>query len=471
MWPVVLSGGSGTRLWPLSRSMYPKQLLPLVGEHSMLSDTVSRTANRDVFEAPLIIANENHRFIIAEQMRDAKQNATIILEPEGRNTAPAIALAAEHIAGSDPEALMLVMPSDHVIADEAAFGEAVTIAAGICRGSETLVTFGIKPEGPETGYGYIEASATGRASTSYKVKRFTEKPDQKTAEEFIKSGNFYWNAGIFMFSAAAYLKALQKFQPDMKSAVAEAMNAAQTDLDFIRPEAEAFRRAPSDSIDYAVIEKTDKATVVPVNMGWSDLGSWSALWEISEKDANGNALSGDALLHETQNSLVRVEAGGPAVAAVGVDGLIITSTADAVLVTAKDKAQDVKFIVDQLKAAGREEHMFHHVVYRPWGSYQTTDLGERFQTKRLVVKPGAELSLQKHHHRAEHWIVVQGTAKVTRGEDVITLYENQSTYIPMGTKHRLENPGKIPLHIIEVQSGSYLGEDDIIRFEDHYGRV
>lgn len=469
IWPVILSGGSGTRLWPLSRALYPKQLLPLAGEDTMLQATVKRTADAGRFHPPVLVANEDHRFIIAEQLRlVGTEPRAIILEPEGRNTAPAIALAAHFALDHDPEALILVMPSDHVIRDAPAFLAAVAAGAETVAVTGDHLTFGITPGHAETGYGYIKCGQPQGQSAVRKVDRFVEKPDRATAEGYVADGNYAWNSGIFLLSARTFLDELSQFEPDIASAVSRAMAGASRDGAFLRPDKAAFAASPSNSIDYAVMERTTRANVIAVDIGWSDVGSWSALWDIADKDAAGNALSGDVLTTSTRDCLVRTE--GPVVALAGVEDLVVVATPDAVLVTSRAHAQDVKLIVDRLKADGRDEHVAHTVVHRPWGSYQTTDRGERFQTKRIVVKPGEKLSLQKHHHRAEHWIIVQGTALVTRGEDVIELHENESTFIPMGITHRLENPGKIPLHLIEVQSGSYLGEDDIVRFEDSYGR-
>lgn len=470
IWPVILSGGSGTRLWPLSRSLYPKQLLPLVDADTMLQATVRRVKDGGRFHPPVLVANEEHRFIIAEQLRQSGAEATaIILEPEGRNTAPAIALAARFIQERDPEALLLVMPSDHLIRDEAAFAAAIESAVAAAKERNALLTFGIRPDRPETGYGYICCGAPlGAHNDVHQVDRFVEKPDLTTAESYLADGNYVWNSGIFLFSAAGFLEELAEFEPEMAEAAEVAVSGGTWDSTFFRPNREAFCRSPSNSVDYAVMERTRRAAVVPVDMGWSDVGSWAALWDVSPKDAKGNVLHGDILLEGAANCYARTN--GPAVALAGVENLIVVATPDAVLVTCRERSQDVKHIVDQLKAGGRDEHMVHTVVHRPWGSYQTTDRGDRFQTKRIMVKPGEKLSLQKHHHRAEHWIVVQGTARVTRGDEVLDLHENESTFIPIGVTHRLENPGKIPLHIIEVQSGSYLGEDDIVRFEDTYGR-
>ncbi|HPF45546.1 MAG: mannose-1-phosphate guanylyltransferase/mannose-6-phosphate isomerase [Alphaproteobacteria bacterium] len=468
--PVILSGGSGTRLWPVSRSLYPKQLLPLVSEQTMIQETVLRVKNPDHFNQPLFIANEEHRFIIAEQLRKIGfEDAKIILEPEGRNTAPAAALAALYIQMSDPAGLMLIMPSDHVIAHEEAFQIALNIAKQAAEEEKMLTAFGIVPDKPETGYGYIKCGDNLESVYGCNmVDKFVEKPDLKTANEYLNAGGYYWNSGIFLFPVAQYLDILAANEPEMLIACKKAIDGAKNDMTFIRPDKESFLKCPSNSIDYAVMEKTDRAAVVPVDMGWNDVGSWNALWDISEKDKDGNVVSGDVISHESKNCLLKTD--GPALASVGLENLIVVATKDAVLVCDKHKTQDVKAIVDRLKASGRAEHISHTVVYRPWGSYQTSDADERFQVKRLVVNPGQILSLQMHHHRAEHWVVVKGTAEVTINDKVSTLSENESCYIPIGATHRLKNPGKIPLFIVEVQSGSYLGEDDIVRFEDTYGR-
>ncbi|MGF1607194.1 MAG: mannose-1-phosphate guanylyltransferase/mannose-6-phosphate isomerase [Rhodothalassiaceae bacterium] len=467
--PVILSGGAGSRLWPLSRRLYPKQLLPLAGERTMIQETVLRMTDPERYAAPVIIGAEMHRFIIAEQLRQIGCTPeALVLEPEGRNTAPAAALAAHRLLKTDPEAILLLLPSDHVITRPAAFHEAVAEALPAARAGH-LVTFGIVPSGPETGYGYIQAGeALDGHNAVHGIGRFVEKPDRETAESYLRTGGYYWNSGMFLMRARTFLDELQAHAPDMVAATAEAMDKAATDLDFERPEAEAFRRCPSDSIDYAVMERTQRGALIPVDIGWSDIGSWSALWDIADKDAAGNAVQGRCELHDSRDCLVRSD--GLMVAAIGVRDLAIVATKDAVLVTAKSHAQHVKKVVEKLKAEGRYEELHHTRVLRPWGSYETVDLGERFQTKRIVVDPGRKLSLQKHHHRAEHWVVVQGTALVTRDDEQILISENESVYIPLGAVHRLENPGRIALHLVEVQSGSYLGEDDIVRLEDDFNR-
>jgi mannose-1-phosphate guanylyltransferase / mannose-6-phosphate isomerase len=466
--PVILSGGSGTRLWPMSRTLYPKQILPLVGERSLLQQAALRVAAVPGFAAPLVVANEEHRFIIAEQLREIDVAASaLLLEPIGRNTAPAACIAALALAERDPEALMLLMPSDHMIADRAGFIAAVGRAAVAARAGY-LATFGIHPERAETGYGYIERGKALAAEGAFAVARFVEKPDAATAERYLAAGDFFWNSGIFLFPAAFFLRELERLRPDMLAACRQAFAAARRDDDFVRLDKEAFAACPADSIDYAVMEHTTHAAVVPVSMGWSDLGSWDALWELAAKDAAGNALSGNVIAEQTTNCYLRSEAG--LVAALGVDDLVVVATADAVMLAPKSRAQDVRLLVARLAKEGRSEADALPRVHRPWGSYETLHAGHRVQVKHILVKPGGKLSLQMHHHRAEHWVVVQGTARIRRGDEEIMLTEDQSTYIPLGTPHRLENPGKIPLHLIEVQSGAYLGEDDIVRFEDHYGR-
>lgn len=467
--PVILSGGSGTRLWPMSRSLYPKQLLALVGERSLLQETAQRVVGDRGFAAPLIVANEEHRFIIAEQLREIAVTAeALILEPLGRNTAPAACVAALRLAERDPEALMLVMPSDHAIGDLAAFRQATERAAAAARAGH-LATFGITPERAETGYGYISrGKAIKSVDGAFAVTGFVEKPDAETAERYVASGDYFWNSGIFLFPVALYLAEIERLRPEMLAACKKALAEARADTDFVRLDKAAFAACPADSIDYAVMEHTSRAAVVPVGMGWSDLGSWDALWEMAARDERGNALAGNVVAEATSNCYLRSEAG--LVAAIGVEDLVVVATDDAVMVAPRNRTQEVKQLVGRLLAEGRDEADALPTVHRPWGTYRSLHHGHRVQVKHIMVRPGAKLSLQMHHHRAEHWVVVQGTAKIVRGNEEMILTEDQSTYIPLGTAHRLENPGKIPLHVIEVQSGSYLGEDDIVRFEDHYGR-
>ena len=469
IWPVILSGGAGTRLWPLSRELYPKQLLPLVSERSLLQDTLGRV-NGAGFAAPVIVCNDDHRFIIAEQLRqlDLKPHA-IVLEPAARNTAPAVAAAATLILRDDPDALLLVLASDHIIRDVAAFHRAIGIAANAARAGR-LAAFGLVPKHPETGYGYIRrGGALDGVPDAYAVERFVEKPDLATAKGYLEEGVWSWNSGMFLFPARLYLDELKAHQPKIAEASTRAVTAATRDLDFLRLDKAAFADSPSLSIDYAVMEKTKRAAVVPADLGWNDVGAWSALWDVGTRDASGNVSIGDVIAHDTTNAYLRTQ-DGMLLATVGLDNVVVVVTDDVVLAAAKDKAQDVKKIVDTLKARSRSEASLHKTVHRPWGNYRGVDAGARFQVKRIVVKPGAKLSLQKHAQRAEHWVVVQGTARVTRGEDTLILRENQSTYIPVGTVHRLENIGSDDLHLIEVQSGGYLGEDDIVRLEDTYGR-
>lgn len=470
--PIIMAGGNGSRLWPLSRELFPKQFLTLDGELTMLQTTIRRLRGLAA-ENPVVICNDEHRFLVAEQLRAINKLANnIILEPAGRNTAPAIALAALTALqtapeGSDP--LLLVLAADHVIRDEAAFAAAVQSACVYAEAGK-LVTFGIVPTTAETGYGYIKRGvAMGETQAAYTVAQFVEKPDQSTAEHYLESGDYYWNSGMFLFRASRYLTELEQFRPDIYAACVEAVGTVNADLDFVRVNKAAFLSCPSDSIDYAVMERTADGVVVPMSAGWSDVGSWSSLWEISEKDINGNVSHGDVLQHNSQNNYVFAETS--LVTTVGVQDLVIVQTKDAVLVADKHQVQDVKKIVESLKAAGRTEHHIHREVYRPWGKYDSIDNGDRYQVKRITVKPGEKLSIQMHHHRAEHWIVVSGTASVTNGDSVQLVTENQSVYIPVGQIHALENPGKIMLEMIEVQSGSYLGEDDIVRFEDRYGRI
>src|SRR4249919_1170279 len=463
--PVILSGGSGTRLWPLSREAHPKQFLPLVGDPSLLQQTWLRLRGLPGAEAPLVVANEEHRFMVAEQLRQAGASpAALILEPVGRNTAPAIAVAALQAQAGGADPVLLVLPSDHVIQDEQGFRDAVLEALPAALEGK-LVTFGIVPTAPETGYGYIKAApGTGLRA----VERFVEKPDAATAQAYLADGGYFWNSGMFAFRASRYLEELQKTRPEMVAAAREALAKAKPDADFLRLDKAAFSASPSDSIDYAVMEKTEHAAVLPIAVGWNDVGSWSALWSVVEQDGNGNAHRGDVIARHCRNTLAISDK--RLVALIGLTDVVVVDTDDAVLVAHKDRVQEVKEIVAALKQAKRPQATWHRKVYRPWGSYDGIDSGDRFQVKRIIVKPGATLSLQMHHHRAEHWIVVKGTARVTCGEKVFLLGENESTFIPLGSKHRLENPGKMPLELIEVQSGSYLGEDDIVRFEDVYGR-
>jgi mannose-1-phosphate guanylyltransferase / mannose-6-phosphate isomerase len=469
IYPVILSGGSGTRLWPLSRAALPKQLLALASDNTMLQETVLRLTNWPEVMPPLMVCGNEHRFLIAEQLRQiGVAPMGILLEPEGRNTAPAVAAAAHFLLAADPEAVMLVLPADHVIDDVPAFHAAVMRAASAVAGG-ALATFGIVPSAPETGYGYIRrGDRVAGAEGCFRVERFVEKPDLATARVFVEDGGYFWNSGMFLFSAARYLDELQTLRPEIADCSAKAVRDGYRDLDFCRLHEASFAACPSDSIDYAVMEHTRQAVVVPAEIGWSDVGSWSALWEVQQPDGNGNVVRGDVYTDGVSDSLIRAES--RLVAVIGVTDLVVVETADAVLVAHKDQVQRVKQVVDYLKKNHRSEHINHTRVYRPWGCYEGIDAGERFQVKRIIVNPGEKLSLQMHHHRAEHWVVVSGTARVTCGETVQLLTENESTYIPIGQNHRLENPGKMPLHLIEVQSGSYLGEDDIVRFEDIYKR-
>jgi mannose-1-phosphate guanylyltransferase/mannose-6-phosphate isomerase len=466
--PVLLSGGSGTRLWPLSREMYPKQFLPLVGDDTMLQATWKRVAPLAALP-PIVVANESHRFLAAEQLRVlAVPDPAILLEPVGRNTAPAIAAAALQAIAAGEDPLLLVLPSDHVIADAEAFREAVAVAS-VAAEQGALVTFGIMPTIAETGFGYIQAEqpAHGVGDGVRKVLRFVEKPDAATAQAYLDAGGYYWNSGMFLFRASRYLEEVARLRPDILAATRAAFDAATRDGDFIRLDADAFAACPADSIDYAVMERTDAAMVLPVDIGWNDVGSWSALWDVAARDDDGNAWRGDVIAVDSRNSYAHARR---LVALVGVDDLIVVETDDAVLVAHKDHVQQVKDVVAQLKSDQRSQAALHREVHRPWGSYDSVDVGDGFQVKRIKVKPGAQLSLQSHTRRAEHWVVVRGTARVTRNNEVFDLFANQSAYIPIGAKHRLENPGKQVLELIEVQSGDYLGEDDIVRYEDVYGR-
>ena len=467
--PVILSGGSGTRLWPLSRKNLPKQFLALTGDRTLFQQTVARTRAVDGVAAPIVVCSEEHRFLVAEQLRALNvAGASILLEPMPRNTAPAIAVAAWQALAKDKDGTLLVLPADHLIGDTAGFAEAVGKALPLAE-QNWLVTFGIRPETPETGFGYIKR-AEALDGSGFRVERFVEKPNAAKAKEYVEAGNYEWNSGMFLFKASRYLEELQKHAPAMHAACKAAFDAAKADLDFVRIDKKAFAASPDNSIDYAVMENTTRAAVVPVSCAWSDIGSWDALWATSERDNQGNRLEGDVIAIDSRNCFVRGTE-RRLVAALGLDDIVIVDTPDAVLVAPRARAQDVKQLVDRIKADGRQEHLFHRKVYRPWGSYDSIDMGERFQVKRIIVKPGAALSLQKHHHRAEHWVIVSGTAEVTRNEEVFLVAENESTFLPLGAVHRLRNPGKMPLELIEVQSGSYLGEDDIVRLEDVYGRA
>ncbi|HSO05787.1 MAG TPA: mannose-1-phosphate guanylyltransferase/mannose-6-phosphate isomerase [Pelomicrobium sp.] len=469
IYPIVLSGGAGTRLWPLSREALPKQFLELTSDRSLLQETLLRLTGLAGLRPPVLVANNEHRFMAAEHLRGIGVTpAALVLEPCARNTAPAITAAALWLQKLEPDTLMLVLPADHHIPDAAALRAAVTNAVPAAEAG-ALVTFGVAPRWAETGYGYIERSEPLQvAPGAFRVARFLEKPDEETAQRFIASGTHYWNSGMFLFRVTSFLSELKRLQPAVLAATEAALAAAKRDLDFLRLDAAAFAQNPAISIDYAVMEQTDKAAVLPVDFAWTDLGSWKALWEIARKDSNGNVAHGDIKLDGARDCYVFSER--RLVAALGVTDLVIVETPDAVLVAHRDEAQRVRAVVENLRHGNRNEHITHTRVYRPWGSYESVDNGHRFQVKRITVQPGQKLSLQMHHHRAEHWVVVVGTAKVTRGEEVIVLSENQSTYIPLGVPHRLENPGKIPLQIVEVQSGAYLGEDDIVRLDDAYAR-
>jgi mannose-1-phosphate guanylyltransferase/mannose-6-phosphate isomerase len=464
--PVLLCGGSGTRLWPLSREAYPKQFLSLAGKDSLLQSTCLRLGGLPGAMSPLLISNEEHRFMVAEQCRQVDiEPQAIILEPVGRNTAAAIAVAALHAMEAQQDPVLLVLPSDHLLQDEAGFREAALLALPAAEDG-ALLTFGIVPTAPETGFGYIKA-VPGEGVRG--VEQFVEKPDLATAEKYVASGEYFWNSGMFMFRASRFIAELEKFAPEILQHCRAALANSKRDADFLRLDRESFSACPSDSIDYAVMEKTRHAMVLPIDVGWSDVGSWSALWQVAEQDGEGNVHHGDVMAENCRNTFVW--SGNRLVSTLGLENMIVVDTDDALLIAHQDHVQDVKKIVARLKSDGRPQAVHHRQVYRPWGSYTSVNSGDRFQVKRIIVKPGAALSLQMHHHRAEHWIVVSGTARVTCDENVMTLTENQSTYIPLGSKHRLENIGKLPLELIEVQSGSYLGEDDIVRFDDVYGRI
>jgi mannose-1-phosphate guanylyltransferase / mannose-6-phosphate isomerase len=475
--PVVLSGGSGTRLWPLSREKYPKQLLPLIDNDSLLQATVRRVEGLDgvKLKEALIVCNEEYRFIIAEQLRVMGKKSNILLEPVGRNTAPALTLAALAVTKDGEDPILLVMPADHVIADTARFQAVVQQGAALAA-EGALITFGITPDAPETGYGYIQAGEPiGHDQGAYRIARFVEKPDLATAQAYLDSGSYFWNSGLFMMRASIWLSAIRESRPEILAACRDAWDQGSVDGDFLRIGKEAFDKCPSDSIDYAVMERLTSdntslpaGVLLPLSAGWSDVGAWNSLWEVLPKDPLGNVSRGDVLLHDCRNMLVLSE--HRLIACVGVKDMVVVETPDAILVAHMDETQHVKKVVDALKREGRSEGELHRKVFRPWGWYDGVDSGERFQVKRIVVKPGASLSLQMHHHRAEHWVVVRGTAQVTRGDSSYLVSENESTFIPLGTRHRLENPGCVALEMIEVQSGSYLGEDDIVRFQDIYGR-
>lgn len=479
LYPVILSGGSGTRLWPLSRATFPKQFLALMAENgesansgaTLLQQTAMRFADRNIYGPPATISNDEHRFLVAEQLREADiDRADIILEPAARNTAPAAIVAALHIAAADPQGVMVLLPSDHIIRDLDGLHRGLAVAADAAR-QGFLVTFGMTATKPETGYGYIkQGRALDTVPGAFAVDRFVEKPDQPTAEAMLTEGGFAWNSGMFVFRVDTLLEEAERLAPKMVAACRDALAGARSDLDFLRLAADAFASCPSESIDVAIMERTDKAAVVPTEIGWSDVGAWQALWDLSDKDAEGNVVAGDVDLRDTRQSYLRAE-DGKSLAVIGLDGVTVIATGDAVLVAKSDRTAEVKDLVAGMAGAGKTQAREHPIVYRPWGSYQDIDAGPGFRVKRLIVKPGARLSLQRHRHRSEHWVVVTGTAKVTRGEDVVILHENESTFIPVLEQHRLENPGQDALHLIEVQVGSYVGEDDIERLEDTYGRL
>ena len=461
--PVILAGGSGSRLWPLSRSLYPKQFLPLVSDRTMLQETVLRLKGIET-APPVTICNEEHRFIVAEQLRAINKLGSIILEPQGRNTAPAVALAA-HLMSEENDPLLLILAADHVIQNENAFVDAIEKAIPLANEGK-LVTFGVVPQSAHTGYGYIERGQPN--DSGFEVKKFVEKPNKETAQALIDSEKYYWNSGMFLFRASRYLEELKTYRPDISASCISSLEGKTKDLDFVRVNTDEFLKCPEDSIDYAVMEKTQDAVVVPLDAAWSDVGSWSSLWGILKKDERGNVIRGDAIIKDTNNCIIH--GGERLITTLGLEDLVIVDTKDAVMVASKDSVQNVKEIVASLKADERSEFKLHREVYRPWGKYDSIDNGVRYQVKRITVNPGAKLSVQMHHYRSEHWVVVSGTAEVTIGDETFVLSENESTYIPVGTVHALKNPDKTPLELIEVQSGSYLGEDDIIRFEDIYGR-
>lgn len=465
--PVIMAGGTGSRLWPMSRELHPKQFLRLHSIHSMLQETLKRLDGVGVSE-PVVICNEDHRFMVAEQLRQIDMlSHNIILEPVGRNTAPAIALAALNTIAQGNDPIMLVLAADHIINDVEAFHRAIDLALPHAA-AKSLVTFGIVPTGPETGYGYIQRGECKNGSVAAPVQRFVEKPDSETAQSYIETGEYYWNSGMFMFRAKRYLEELEKFRPDILAACRDALDNTECDKNFINVDRDAFSACPDDSVDYAVMEKTHDAVVIPLDAGWSDVGSWSALWEVSKKDSAGNALTGDTFLYDSRDCYINTDE--KLVAAVGVENLVIVNTKDAVLVVDRSKVQDVKKIVEHLKKNKRSEYRRHREVYRPWGRCDILVAEKRFNVNRITVNPGEAFSLQMHHHRAEHWVVLSGTARVTTGDKTFLITENQSTFIPVAVIHRLENPGNIPLELIEIQSGSYLGDDDVIRIKDHYGR-
>ncbi|UDM38208.1 mannose-1-phosphate guanylyltransferase/mannose-6-phosphate isomerase [Acinetobacter haemolyticus] len=475
MIPVILSGGSGTRLWPLSRSSYPKQFLPVTDKKTLFQLTLERISklNQSLinFQNPIIVTNDNHRFIVAEQLRQENIIAKILLEPVARNTAPAIAAAAELALSYGEDPVLLILAADHVIQQQDAFNQSIQLGLAAAEAGQ-LVTFGVVPTAPETGYGYIKAAGTvqkDQSTQAYPVEKFVEKPDLTTAQAYLAEGSYLWNSGMFMFKASVYLQELEKYNPAIAKNARASVQQSKNDLDFVRLDKDHFEQSPEDSIDYAVMEHTDKAVVVPLCADWNDVGAWKSVWEVSAKDENGNVLRGDTIVESTTNTLVHAE--HRLVSVLGLDDVVVIETSDAVLVANKNKVQDIKKIVEKLKKSNRSEIDAHRKMYRPWGSYDSIDSGSRYQVKCIVVNPGQKLSLQMHHHRAEHWIVVNGTAKVRKGDETVLLTENQSIYIPLGETHALENPGKVPLELIEVQSGSYLGEDDIVRFEDLYGRV